>query len=205
MVILRFLLFTLALTILQAAQAETETFYIGANGPAELRTGLAKKDKTIKSLESGTAVKVLKLNSRLGYARVELGSGETGWIASRLMTSEAPVPKLDTDPAATAPEAPPKTAPQLQAEVNQLQTELIAVRQASANVLRIQAERDQLQESVISQRKELETALRDKNAMTDDQKQAWFLIGGGVLLAGILLGVFLPRLSVRRRSQWNSF
>jgi SH3 domain protein len=58
---------------------------------------------------------------------------------------------------------------------------------------------------VIAQRKELETVLRDKNALTDDQKQAWFLIGGSVLFAGILLGILLPRLSVRRRGQWNSF
>lgn len=206
MAILRIFLLALTLITLPAVQAETATRYIGASGPAELRTGLTKKDKTIKTLEPGTPIKILKLNPKLGYARVQLASGESGWIASRSMTTEAPVMKpSEASEQATAAEAPAKTPQDLQSELKRLETELIAVRQASANVLRIQAERDQLQESVIAQRKELESALRDKNALTDDQKQAWFLIGGGVLFAGILLGVLLPRLSVRRRSQWNSF
>ena len=206
MAILRIFLLALTLITLPAVQAETATRYIGPSGPAELRTGLTKKDKTIKTLEPGTPVKILKLNPKLGYARVQLASGESGWIGSRSMTTESPVMKpSEASEQATAAEAPAKTPQELQAELKRLETELIAVRQASANVLRIQAERDQLQESVIAQRKELESALRDKNALTDDQKQAWFLIGGGVLFAGILLGVLLPRLSVRRRSQWNSF
>jgi SH3 domain protein len=206
MAILRIFLLALALITLPVVEAETATRYIGASGPADLRTGLAKKDKTIKTLEPGTVVKLLKLNPKLGYARVQLTTGESGWIASRSMTTEAPTVKSgEASEQITATEAPAKTPQQLQAELKRLETELIAVRQASANVLRIQAERDQLQESVIAQRKELESALRDKNALTDDQKQAWFLIGGGVLFAGILLGVLLPRLSVRRRSQWNSF
>jgi SH3 domain protein len=206
MAILRIFLLALFLNTPPIVQADTATRFISQSGPAELRTGLAKKDKTIKTLEPGTEIKLLKLNPKLGYAKVQLTSGESGWIASRTMTTEAPIAQPDTaSPQLTATEAPEKTPQQLQAELKRLETELIAVRQASANVLRIQAERDQLQESVIAQRKELEAALRDKNALTDDQKQAWFLIGGGVLFAGIFLGVFLPRLSVRRRGQWNSF
>jgi len=206
MAILRFFLLALTLIISPVLQSETATRYISASGPAELRTGLAKKDKTIKTLEPGTPIKVLKINTKLGYARVQLAEGEIGWVASRLMTTEEPTVKPgDGSEWVNEKEAPAKTPEQLQAELKRLETELIAVRQASADVLRIQAERDQLQASVIAQRKELETALRDKNALTDDQKQAWFLIGGGVLFAGIMLGVLLPRLSVRRRSQWNSF
>lgn len=206
MAILRIFLLALALITLPAVQAETATRYIGISGPAEMKTGLAKRDKTIKMLEPGTSVKILKLNTKLGYARVQLDSGESGWIVSRSMTTEPPVVKPSkASEQAIATESPAKTPQELQAELKRLETELIAVHQASANVLRIQAERDQLQESVIAQRKELETVLRDKNALTDDQKQAWFLIGGSVLFAGILLGILLPRLSLRRRGQWNSF
>jgi SH3 domain protein len=31
----------------------------------------------------------------------------------------------------------------------------------------------------------------------------WFLIGAGVLFGGILLGLILPRLKLRRRSGWG--
>jgi SH3 domain protein len=146
----------------------------------------------------------LKKNAKLGYIKVQTASGETGWLPSRALTSEAPPPPPAVAPAVVA-ETPAKSPQQLQAELDNLQTELQAIRQASANVLRIQAERDQLQESVISLRKELETALREKSVLNGDQKQAWFLIGGGVLFGGILLGVLLPRLSVRRRDDWHSF
>ena len=31
------------------------------------------------------------------------------------------------------------------------------------------------------------------------------MIGGGVLVTGIILGVLLPRLRVRRRNHWGSY
>jgi SH3 domain protein len=193
-----------ALSLLLIAQAWAETLYVAPNGAAELRSGLAVKDKVMQSLAPNTPLKVLKTDKRRGYAKVQLDSGQMGWVSLKLTTGEAPRP-AQPPPTVAIPEVPPKSAQELQAEVNHLQTELIAIRQASSNILRIQAERDQLQESVISLRKELDSALRDKYALNDDQKQSWFLIGSLVLFVGILLGVMLPRLSVRRRSHWSSF
>lgn len=203
---LRLILLALTLITLSVAQAETATRYIRPGPSVEIRTGLSKKDKTLKSLEPGTAVTLLKLNPKLGYAQVRLETGENGWVVSRTLTTEDLTTKTGaSNEAPPAAEAPPKSPEQLQADVKRLETELIAVHQASANILRIQAERDQLQESVIELKRELDTALRDKNALNEDQKQAWFLIGGLVLLTGIALGVLLPKLSLRRRNQWNSF
>ena len=205
----RSFLFVLAMVLSLSAVAETATRYVAPGAAVDLRSGLAKKDKAIRTLEPGTTVNVLQTNAKLGYSKVKLPTGETGWIITRQLTQVPPPPKPDaqqpvdannqpTSPAAKAPE-------QLQAEVGHLQTELIAIRQASANALRIQAERDQLQSSVIALRKEVDTLLREKNALNDDQKQSWFLIGAGVLLGGMLLGAFLPRLSFRRRNDWSSF
>ena len=203
MPLLRLLLFLLALSMPLAGETAANTLYVAPGATAELKTGLSKQDKVVRTLEPGTALTVLKKNAKLGYAKVQTASGEAGWLPSRVLTTQAPPPPAA--PPATAAEVPAKSAQQLQAELDNLQTEMQAIRQASANVLRIQAERDQLQESVISLRKELETALREKSLLNGDQKQAWFLIGGGVLFGGILLGVLLPRLSVRRRNGWSSF
>lgn len=201
----RFLLVLLLLTVSFMGLAAGDTSYVAQGATVELKSGLSRKDKVVKSLEPGTPLKILKRNAKIGYARVQLESGEIGWLPTRALTSTEPPPPKPEAPPPLIPETPAKSPQQLQAELDNLQTELQAVRQASANVLRIQAERDQLQESVISLRKELETALREKSVLNDDQKQAWFLIGGGVLFAGILLGVLLPRLSVRRRNDWGSF
>lgn len=203
---LRILLVLLVLATSPLSLAAGDTNYVVQGATVELKSGLSRQDKVVKSLEPGTPLKVLKRNTKLGYSRVQLESGEIGWLPTRVLTSTAPPPPPKPEaPQPLIPEAPVKSPQQLQSELDNLQTELQAVRQASANVLRIQAERDQLQESVISLRKELETALREKSMLNDDQKQAWFLIGGGVLFAGILLGVLLPRLSVRRRNDWGSF
>lgn len=201
--------FVLAMVLSLASMAETGTRYVAPGGGVDLRSGLAKKDKTVLTLEPGTAVKILQTNVKLGYTKVKLPSGETGWIVTRQLTQVPPPPQPDAQQPVSANNQPAlpaaKTPEQLQAEVGHLQTELIAIRQASANALRIQAERDQLQSSVISLRKEVDTLLREKNALNDDQKQSWFLIGAGVLLGGMLLGAFLPRLSFRRRNDWSSF
>lgn len=201
----RFLLLLLALSFTVTSDAATDAAFVAEGATAGLKSGLAKTDKVIKSLEPGTPLTVIKKNPKIGYAKVKLASGETGWLPLRVLTAQAPPPAAKPEPAPITSETPSRTPQQLQAELDHLQTELNAVRQASANVLRIQAERDQLQESVISLRKALDTALREKSVLNDDQKQAWFLIGGGVLFGGILLGVLLPRLSVRRQSHWSSF
>lgn len=204
MSLLRSLLLLLALCLTVDAHSTTTAAYVAQGAKAELKSGLSKSDKVIRALEPGTPLTVVKKNAKLGYTKVQTANGEAGWLPSRLLTSEAPPPPPAEAPVA-AVEIPAKSPQQLQAELEHLQTELQAVRQASANVLRIQAERDLLEENVISLRRELETALREKSVLNDDQKQVWFLIGGGVLFAGILIGVLLPRLSVRRQNSWSSF
>ena len=95
--------------------------------------------------------------------------------------------------------------PEQQAEIERLNTEVIAIRQASATALQIQEERDRLQERVIHLERDLETTRRERNALAADQRQSWFLIGAGVLFGGILTGIFLPKLNWRKKSHWDSF
>ncbi len=185
--------------------AEPETRWIAAGAPIDLMSGLSAKDKSLAALTPGTPFKVLKLNQRLGYARIALDSGEIGWIPSKAI-SMVPVPvPPPLSPSVITDNPPAKSPEQLREDVSRLQTELIAVRQASSDILRIQTERDQLQSSVIALKRELETTTRAKNALNEDQKQSWFMIGGGVLLIGIILGILLPRLSVKRRNHWGSY
>lgn len=98
-----------------------------------------------------------------------------------------------------------RSAEELNAEVQRLNSELISIRQASANALQIQAERDELQQNVIHLERELESTKREKQALDEDQRQRWFFIGAVVLTAGLLLGLILPRLTWRKRSSWDSF
>lgn len=98
-----------------------------------------------------------------------------------------------------------RTVETLREELRRLHTELLTIRQASANVLQIQSERDSLQESVIHLERELEAVKRAKLAADEDHRQSWFLIGAGVLLGGLILGLVLPQVSWRRKTGWDSF
>lgn len=202
-----------------------EKAYVTDRLEVQLRRGQSLQHKIVRMVPSGTAVNVLEKNPQTGYSFVRLDSGEEGWILSRYL-SDQPIAinqldemtkKLETaleenkrlkselSTVTSGRQSTDKTAQQLQAETTRLNTELMAIRQASANVLQIQAERDMLRESVIKLERELDTIRREKQALDEDHRQDWFMIGAGVLFGGIVLGVVLPRMSWRKKSAWGSF
>ena len=189
------------------SQAEEVPGFVTQDADVKLRTGYGKRVHVVKPLDPGTPLTVIGVNTKNGISEVRLGSGEEGWVASRFISTEgAPVnaiPPVVTE--SLTEDLAAKSTQELILEVNRLRTEMIAVRQAANDSLKIQTERDQLQQTVIGLKQELESANREKNMMNDDQKQAWFLIGGAVLFLGIILGVLLPRLSVRRKTDWGTF
>jgi len=203
----------------------TEKAYVTDRLEVQLRRGQSLQHKIVRMVPSGTEVNVVEQNPQTGYSFVQLDSGEEGWILSRYLSPQ-PVAlnqldemtkklelalednkrlKSELATVASGKQSTDKTAQQLQAETARLNTELMAVRQASANALQIQAERDSLRESVINLERELDTLRREKQALEADHRQDWFMIGASVLFGGILLGLFLPRLSWRKKSGWSSF
>ena len=196
-----------ALTLAWPALADIATRYVVEDHPVTLRSGFSDQDHALATLRPGEAVRILKENKKEGQQRVQRESGEMGWVQTSDLRDA--LPEAAAHPQAPAPagleDAPAKTPEQLQQELGRLQNELVQVRAASADVLRIQAERDQLQSTVISLKRELESLSQEKNTLDEDQQQTWFLIGGIVLFGGILIGILLPRISVRRRNQWGSF
>ncbi len=202
-----------------------EKAYVTDRLEVQMRRGQSLQHKIIKMVPSGTELSVLETNPQTGYSLVRLATGEEGWILSRYL-SEQPIAinqldeitkkldaaleenkRLKTELATvrSGKQSTDKTALQLQEETARLNTELMAIRQASANAIQIQAERDALRESVVNLERELDALRREKQALDEDHRQDWFMIGAGVLLGGILLGVILPRLSWRKKSRWSSF
>ena len=157
-----------------------------------------------KKLVPGEVLTEMNKSASGHYIRVKTNTGLEGWVLlSDLTTPAAPV--AGTVPVSPAVMPPAQSVDELKAQIAQLQTDLNTLRQTSGNVIAIQRERDQLQETVIKLKRENETLTRDKNALDGEQSQSWFLIGAGVGLGGIILGVLLPQLNVRRRNNWSSF
>ena len=207
------------------AKAETPV-YVTDQIHVMVRSGEGTKFKIINRLPTGAVLTLLEKNPESGYTKVRLKNDQEGWILSRYLTDKpvaqwvlkstrkrlariekenisvrAQLKTLKTEHTATR-----SNNKNLATQSQQLQSELSDIRQTAGNALQIQKQRDQYQERVINLERELQKVKRNKQALEDSTEQDWFMIGAGVLLAGIVLGLILPQISWRRKtSSWDSF
>lgn len=167
--------------------------------PVQLREGPGAAEPVIGTLAPGERVRIVRTAGKERRLQVERSQGTLGWIAPEdLATPPSPL----SDPPAPAE---PQTLETLRQELALLQADLAKAQTASIEILRIQAERDQLQREVIHLKRELDRLRQENSALDADETQVWFLMGGAILFGGILLGILLPRLHLRRRNHWGSF
>ncbi len=203
-----------------------KTVYVTDKLEILLRSGQGTEFKIITSLETGTPLTVLKTDKVTGWTKVKSDSAEVGWVLTRFLTEE-PVASIllesttkkmnDLNVSNTkindALESLRASNTQSKSEMKSLTTEknkllhrLNTVKDASANAVRILNERDHLQERVINLERELQKTKRDKQTLQDSSSQDWFMKGAGVLFAGMILGLVLPKLSWKRKANsWDSF
>ena len=211
--------------LLLATAAGAETRYVTDQYDFNLRSGESTRYKILRALPSGTPVEVLGVNDKTGYAKVRTPDGLTGYMLLRYLQEEPGArEQLDAmrERLAELQQAPDKLAASLsklqaehqalqqeqaalQDDKQRLEQELAEVRHASANAVRIDQERRQLQDQVSNLLMQVD-ALEQRNLeLANRSKQDWFLIGAGVAGAGILVGLILPSLRLRRRrSSWGS-
>jgi SH3 domain protein len=208
-----------------SAQAE-ETVYVTDEVKLQIRSGQGTKFRILASAKTGTSLTLLKADDASGWSHIKTQKGTTGWVLSRLLTS-TPVARLQLASttsklasAATELTALKEVLKNLQSdhqtmisktgalktEKTRLIQELTSIRHASSKAIEIQKERNQLQERIINLKRDMQTVSHEKQILEESTSQDWFLIGAGVILAGIILGLILPRISWRRKtSNWDSF
>lgn len=203
----------------------TDQLYVSDKLSITLRTGESMRHKILRMLPSGTPVEVLQSNPSNGYAKVRTESGTTGYVLERHLQSEPAARERVAEMQAQLEalrQAPDQLAAQLSTlqqehealqqrfdetehERQTLEQELAALRRASANVVNISEERDALR----SENAELKRTVGDLKGrnleLSNQSSQGWFLAGAGVVIAGIVIGLILPHLRLRRRkSSWGS-
>ncbi len=87
----------------------------------------------------------------------------------------------------------------------QLNRELSDLKKTAANAVQIKDERDDLKVRVVNVERDLQQLKRENQTLKDSANQDWFLYGGGLALAGVLLGFIIPKISWGRRNTWGSF
>ncbi|MCC5793378.1 MAG: hypothetical protein JJT85_01425 [Chromatiales bacterium] len=79
---------------------------------------------------------------------------------------------------------------------------LLRIEELNEANLELARQNAELRDRLASARVELEQADIAESRRLDRSRRQWFVAGAGVMVAGILLGLILPRLR-RRRSAWS--
>jgi len=193
--------------------AQAETRYIVDQAKLPLRSGQGTSFSIVRMLPSGAAVRVLE-QSDAGYTRVRTAKGKEGWILSRyLMKSPAArdrlawaekelskLKRLKQDKKSLE-----QIRQQLSGDNKQLQNELTRIRKTAANAVLIADENKALQAKASQAEQAYDDLRQETKDIRSGAQQRWFMLGGGAILLGILLGLILPRLKFRRKDRWGRY
>ncbi|NOY17668.1 MAG: TIGR04211 family SH3 domain-containing protein [Gammaproteobacteria bacterium] len=212
--------------LLGSAPALAETGYITDQLKITLRSGENTSFKVIRMLPSGTAVKILGRNKQSNYANVRLADGTTGYVLNRMILSERPARERLAEAEqklVVLRQEPGKLSRQLEAlqethavlqqkftemenENNTLKQALSRLKKVARDPLRVASERDDAVEHSQQLADELDMLRLKNQRLTDKTEQNWFMIGAGVIIAGIILGLLLPHMRMKKnRSEWGDF
>lgn len=201
-----------------------ETRYVTDIAKITLRTGESTSHRIIKILDSGTQVEVLGDNKKTGYTKVRY-EDEVGYMLTnklmdhpsareRVITLEKEIQELKSGPGEMM-----QKLSDLQQQYNELQTaheelltikqrqeqELQSIQRTASNAIRISNERNELRQQVASLTRSVADLQQQNQDLSNDSTRDWFLIGAGVIIAGILIGLILPHLRFqRRRDSWGT-
>jgi SH3 domain protein len=203
--------------------AQAQTRYVTDRTIVELRRGPSTEYLILRNLEAGERVEVLEENGEQGYSRVRVADqGTEGWILTRFLMAE-PIARERLAVAernlVTARERVGTLEAQNQELARDLATlrteldearanhgtasrELADIRTAAANVVDIRDQNTRLQQRLVQRDQEVEQLTADNARLGGRNSQNWFVVGAGVLLAGIVVGLVAPTLRRKKRSDW---
>lgn len=194
---LRFFLFTLGCLLTVPVFAETQ--YVTENLSTYLRKGAGDQFKIAGTIQAGEKITVLEHKGR--YALVRDSKNREGWI---LTTELTPTPSSK------------ELTPQLQQSVQELSLKLNKIdadwQQRTAAIQRRTEKAEQQSSELLDMNAQLKRELdilknknRDLETMHDAEKREiviqWFIYGGAVLGAGLLLGLLIPFILPKRRAR----
>jgi SH3 domain protein len=216
----------LALALLLCSAAVfARTAYVTDDLQITLRSGEGTQFRIMRMLSTGDRLTVLSSDAQSGYSKVRTDAGVEGYVLTRqlvdqpvardrLAAAEAEVRALKAAPGelssrlATLTEqhnALRKEHESLQQAKTQVDQEYAALQRTASNAVRIANERNELRRQLTTLTREVEDIKQQNRELENKTAQNWFLIGAGVVVGGILLGLILPHLRMRRRkSSWGS-
>ena len=198
--------------------------YITDEFQITMRTGTSTQHQIVRLLRSGDKVELLETDSESGYSKVRASSGDEGWVLNRylvdvpsardrlddtkkrLVNLEIKTNRLEeeADKLAKEKRALEKERQQLIDENRRLNQQLKTIQQKAADVLTIDNENKALKGKVVDLERKVQSLQQENDVLKDRRDRDWFIAGALVLGGGILLGLVLPKVRVKRKSRWES-
>lgn len=190
-----------------------------------LRTGPSTSNAIRLSLKSGARLEILETLPEEGYTRVRTAGGTEGWVISRYLMDEPSAREQLADLTAQLSSASDEgsslatqlsgiraeyreaeqTIGRLEREKSELEAEIAEIRRTAANVLAIDSQNKELQEDLTNSQISIDRLNEEVRTLSGQSTRNWFVAGAGVLVFGMLLGLWLPRMRPKRRSGYDTF
>lgn len=204
-------------------QVTAQTRYITDINYVPMRTGPGNEYRIIhRGLRTGTALVLLEENAGNGFSRVRNGEQE-GFVPTQYLMDRPPAfrqlpaaleqaQKVAADNQTLEKMLDEREGQLRDATVElekakerwqQQQIEMKRLADISAEPLAIERRNQQLVEENEQLKNQLQVLQVENHQLAKDTSLRWYLFGGGTIVLGILLGLFLPMLKVRKKeSAW---
>ncbi|MGD8430362.1 MAG: TIGR04211 family SH3 domain-containing protein [Ectothiorhodospiraceae bacterium] len=200
-----------------AAAAAAPTRFVTDELVINLRTGPGNEYRILERLRTGAAVELLEESG--DWARVRTADEQVGWVPTQYLIAQRP--------AADRLAAAQDQAQQAKESSQQLKQRLADSQQALAQArekidslsssnetltqqvdearegLNMANENKRLKKEVIDLKRRVQDLVNETDRLADRSRQDWFMVGAGVLFAGMIVGIILTRIRWRKRSSWG--
>ena len=220
---IRIICSVLLASLFVAGQAVAETRYISDQIFVPLRGGPGNQYRILhRGLRTGTSMQLLEEDAGEGFSKVLVGDQE-GYIRSQYLTADAPalvvLPGV-REQAAKAQAENRELRSRLSTRDNELKSlkesltdtesllagkteEMLRLEEVTADPLAIDRRNKELMEENLQLKHEVQVLEAENSQLVQDNSIRWYLYGGGTILLGILLGLFLPMIRVQKKqSDW---
>ena len=213
------------LIILPATQVVAEPMWVSDQFEVMLRSGPSTNNAIERILPSGTALELVERDDDAGYARVRTAAGTEGWVltrylmdepsareqlealTSRLTSAAAQGSSLTSQLDAVQGEydSASRQISTLENEKRRLEGELAEIKRTAANVLAINNQNKDLRDQLANAEIQAATLEQQNRELTGQTTRYWFMTGALVLVVGMILGIWLPRIRWQRKSRYDRF
>lgn len=212
------------LILVASSAAFAESRYITDRLEVTMRSGESNQHKILRMLRSGAKLELLQTNEESGYSHIRTADGMQGWVITRylenlpsardrLAMTEKQLARIKADNKSLSDKLAALTREhnQLRSESTQLSAqhrkqsdEVTRIKTISANALALDSENATLREQTRQLERDQQALQLENDSLKDRSDRDWFIVGAGVIVLGMIIGLIIPKIRWKKKSDWSS-